>query len=260
MPELPEVEHAVRRLRAWIAGRTVVHAAVHHKAIRRTLTPARVRSLAGRTVHAVTRRGKHQLLHLDDGRLLHVHFRMTGDWELVEAGAVPPKYVRLTLELDDTRRVVLTDMRAFATAVLIRSTDELGPLGPEADDATLSGDAFHAMLRGRKTVIKVALLDQRLLAGVGNIYASEGLWHARVSPRAVAGSLTAARAGRVLDGVRKALDRGMRREGRYADGDSHEFLVYDREGLACHHGCGGRIRRIVQSQRSSYHCPRCQTR
>ncbi len=260
MPELPEVEHAVRRLRAWIAGRTVVRAQVHHKAIRRTLTPARVRSLAGRTVRDVTRRGKHQLLHLDDGRMLHVHFRMTGDWDVVEAGAPPPKHVRLTLELDDARHVVLTDTRAFATAVLIRSMDALGPLGPEADDPALSGAAFHAMLRGRKTAIKVALLDQRLLAGVGNIYASEGLWHARVNPRAVAGRLTLARATRVLEGVRHALGRGMRREGRYAEGDSHEFLVYDREGLACHHGCGGRIRRIVQGQRSSYYCPRCQTR
>ncbi len=259
MPELPEVEHAVRRLRTWIAGRTVVKATVHHKAVRRTLTPARVRSLAGRTVDDVTRRGKHQLLHLDDGRLLHVHFRMTGDWAVVEPGAALPPYVRLTLELDDARRVVLTDMRAFATAVLIGSLSELGPLGPEADDATLSSVAFHAMLRGRKTAIKVALLDQKLLAGVGNIYASEGLWHARVDPRAVAGRLSPARAARVLEGVRVALGRGLRREGRYADGDSHEFLVYDREGLACHHACGGRIRRIVQAQRSTYYCARCQT-
>ena len=258
MPELPEVEHAVRRLRTWIVGRTVVRAQVHHKAIRRSLTPARVRSLVGRTVHAVSRRGKHQLLHLDDGRLLHVHFRMTGDWSVVERDAQAPPYVRLTLELDDARCVVLTDMRAFATAVLIASTAELGELGPEADELALTAAAFHAMLRGRKTAIKVALLDQRLLAGVGNIYASEGLWHARVDPRAVAGSLTVARAGRVLDGVRTALGRGLRREGRYAEGDSHEFLVYDREGLACHHGCGAKIRRIVQGGRSTFFCPKCQ--
>ncbi len=261
MPELPEVEHAVRRLREWIGGRTVVRAEVHHKAIRRTLTAARLRSLAGRAVREVTRRGKHQFVHFDDGRVLHVHFRMNGDWEQVTAGAKPVRHVRLSLFLDDDTTVVLTDSRALATAVLLRDLSEvLDGLGPDADDPALTAAAFHQRLAGKRSPIKVALLDQRLLAGVGNIYASEGLWHAQVSPRALAGSLSAARAGAVLAGVRTALDRGMRQEGRYAGGDSHEFLVYDRAGEPCHHRCGGKIRRLAQAGRSTYYCPRCQKR
>ena len=261
MPELPEVEHAVRRLRGWIAGRTIVRAEVHHPAIRRTLTAAKVRALAGREVRSVSRRGKHQFVHLDDGRVLHVHFRMSGDWAQVAAGGDAPRHVRLTLHLDDATRVVLTDSRALATAVLLGDIRAvLAELGPEADDPALTPSVFRSALAGKTTPIKVALLDQRQLAGVGNIYATEALWHARVSPRAAAGSLSPARARAVLDGVRTALGRGMRREGRYADGESHEFLVYDREGLACHHGCGGTIRRIVQAGRSTYYCPRCQKR
>ncbi|MBI3792023.1 MAG: DNA-formamidopyrimidine glycosylase [Gemmatimonadetes bacterium] len=261
MPELPEVEHAVRRLRGWIATRAIVRAEAHHKAIRRTLTPRRLASLQGRAVRDVSRRGKHQFVHLDDARVLHVHFRMNGDWAWVAPGADAPRHVRLTLHLDDGARVVLTDSRALATAVLL---DDVAPvlaeLGPEADDPALTPRAFHAMLAGKRTPIKVALLDQRLLAGVGNIYATEGLWHARVDPRVAAGALTLAQARAVLTGVRKALGRGMRREGRYAEGDSHEFLVYDREGAPCRHRDGGTIRRIVQGGRSTYHCPRCQRR
>lgn len=261
MPELPEVEHAVRRLRRWIGRRVIERAEAHHRAIRRTLTAARLRSLAGRSVREVTRRGKHQFAHLDDGRVLHVHFRMNGDWERVRSGKPMPPHARLTLHLDDGTRVVLTDSRALATAVLLTSIDDvLDGLGPEADDPALTDARFHAMLGGKRSPIKVALLDQRLLAGVGNIYATEALWHATVSPRAAAGALSVARAGAVLRGVRTAIGRGMRQEGRYAGGDSHEFLVYEREGLACHHGCGGKIRRIVQGGRSTYYCPRCQRR
>lgn len=261
MPELPEVEHAVRRLRRWTRGRTIARAVAHHAAIRRTLTPALLRALGGQAITGVSRRGKHQFVHLGNGRVLHVHFRMNGDWEQVRAGAKPPRHVRLTLALDDGSAVVLTDSRALATAVLVPSVEQaVADLGPEADDKALTGAAFHAMLAGKRTAIKVALLDQRLLAGVGNIYATEACWHARVSPRAAAGSLTVARAAAVLDGVRTALGRGMRREGRYQDGNSHEFLVYDREGAPCHHGCGGTIKRMVQAGRSTYWCPRCQAR
>ncbi len=259
MPELPEVEHAVRRLRAWIVGRTVTEVAVHHASIRRTLAPAVRRALAGRTVREVSRRGKHQFIHLDDGRVLHVHFRMTGDWAHVDAGEAEPPHVRMTLSLESGARVLLTDSRALATAVLLRDlAPVLAKLGPEADDPSLDGDTFHAMLAGKSTPIKAALLDQRVLAGVGNIYACEALWHARVDPRTAAGRLSRVRAARVLDGVRVALGRGLRREGRYADGDSHEFLVYDREGAACHHACGATIRRIVQAGRSTFYCARCQ--
>ena len=259
MPELPEVEHAVRRLRKALVGRVIVRVRALHPALRRTMTPARLRSLAGRTVRAVSRRGKHQLLHLDTGALLHVHFRMTGDWETHVSGSPAPAHVRFALDLDNGMTVVLSDPRALATVAFVRSAADLPPLGPEADDLSLTPDWLHAALDGKRGPIKTVLLDQRVLAGIGNIYASEALWHARVSPRAVAGSLSQDRVTRLLAGVRAALARGMARAGRYAEGDSHEFLVYDREGERCHR-CGARIRRIVHGQRSSYFCPKCQRR
>ncbi|MBI2797326.1 MAG: bifunctional DNA-formamidopyrimidine glycosylase/DNA-(apurinic or apyrimidinic site) lyase [Gemmatimonadetes bacterium] len=257
MPELPEVEHAVRRLRVALVGRAIVRARALHRSLRRSMTPARLRSLAGRTVREVSRRGKHQLLHLDSGALLHVHFRMTGDWEWHATGAPSPAHVRFALELDDATTVVLSDSRALATVAFVRGVADLPALGPEADDPTLTADWLRAALRGRRGAIKTVLLDQRLLAGIGNIYASEALWHAQLSPRASAASLAPARVTRLLAGIRKALARGMAREGRHEEGESHEFLVYDREGAPCHR-CGAAIRRLVQGQRSTYWCPRCQ--
>jgi formamidopyrimidine-DNA glycosylase len=259
MPELPEVEHAVRRLRSALVGRAIVRARALHKAVRRTMTPARLRSLAGRTVRAVSRRGKHQLLHLDSGAVLHVHFRMTGDWASHPTAEPGPAHVRFSLELDDATTVVLSDSRALATVALVRTEAGLPALGPEADAPSLTPEWLRAALHGKRAPVKTALLDQRLLAGIGNIYASEALWHAQVSPRAIAGSLSLARAARLLAGIRKALRRGMAREGRYAEGNSHEFLVYDRAGAPCHR-CGASIRRLVQGQRSTYYCPRCQAR
>ena len=259
MPELPEVEHAVRRLRVALVGRRIVRARALHKAVRRTLTPARLRALAGRTVREVSRRGKHQLLHLDDGAMLHVHFRMAGDWHAYAAEAPAPPHVRFAMELDDATVVALTDARALGTVAFVRSAAELPDLGPEADDPGITPAALRAVLSARRGAIKPVLLDQRVLAGIGNIYASESLWHAKVSPRAPALSLTLTRVARLLAGIRKALARGMAREGRYAEGESHEFLVYDREGEPCQR-CGARIRRVVQGQRSTYWCPRCQRR
>ena len=223
------------------------------------MTPARLRALAGQTVRAVSRRGKHQLLHLDSGALLHVHFRMTGDWASYPTGATAPAYVRFALELDDGSTVALADARALATVALLRSATDLPPLGPEADDASLTPQQLRRALAGRRAPIKAVLLDQAVLAGLGNIYASEALWHAQVGPRAAARSLSAARVVRLLAGIRTALRRGMAREGRFAEGDSHEFLVYDREGDPCHR-CLARLRRIVQGQRSTYYCPSCQRR
>ena len=259
MPELPEVEHAVQRLRVALVGRRIVRARALHQSMRRALSPARLRALAGRVVRAVTRRGKHQLLHLDDGALLHVHFRMNGDWETHAAGATAPRHVRFAMELDDGTIVVLTDSRALATVAFVRSAADLPELGPEADDQTIAPAVLRAALSSRSAPIKMALLDQRLLAGIGNIYASESLWHARVSPMARARSLTLARVARLLAGIRRALARGMTRDGRYAEGSSHEFRVYDREGEPCRR-CSARIKRVTQGQRSTYFCPRCQSR
>lgn len=258
MPELPEVEHAARVLRAAIAGRRITRVRVLHPSLRRTLAPAAQRRLAGRVVRGVERRGKHQVLHLDDGSALVAHFRMTGDWVIGRAGDAAERYARAELELDDGTRVTLSDSRALATLVLTRDLAGVLPaLGPEPDDPSLTPSSLAAALARRRGAIKPALLDQRVMAGLGNIYAAEALWRARIDPRTAARTLGAARLARLLSAIRTVLRRAP--AGRYqTDVAVSRWNVYDREGLTCRR-CGGTVRRIVQAGRSTYYCPTCQT-
>ena len=259
MPELPEVEHAARVLRAAIAGRRIVGVRVLHPALRRTLPPSAQRRLAGHVVRDVVRRGKHQVLHLDNGSALVAHFRMTGDWVVGRATDARERYARAELDLDDGARVTLSDARALATLTLAEDpADVLPVLGPEPDDPSLTPASLAAALSHRRGAIKPALLDQRVIAGVGNIYAAEALWRARIDPRTPARSLGTARLRRLIGAIRTVLRRAP--AGRYqTDVAASRWHVYDREGLACHR-CGGTVKRIVQSGRSTYFCPSCQTR
>lgn len=257
MPELPEVEHAARVLRAAITGRRIVRVRVLHPALRRKLPPSAQRRLTGHVVQEVVRRGKHQVLHLDDGSALVAHFRMTGDWAVGRAGDGREPYARAELELDDGTRVTLADARALATLTLARDpADVLPALGPEPDDPSLTPASLGASLARRRGAIKPALLDQRVMAGVGNIYAAEALWRARIDPRTPARSLGAARRRRLITAIRAVLRRAP--AGRYqTDVAVSRWSVYDREGLTCRR-CGGRVTRIVQAGRSTYFCPKCQ--
>lgn len=261
MPELPEVEYAVRRLRRAVRGREITRLRAHHPAQRRHLTPRVERAVAGRRVVEVERRGKHQLLHLDDGALLLVHFRMDGEWVFGTRDALLPPHARVTFDLADGRRAVLADPRALCTVTwhAAGAHPDLG-LGPEPEDRELTAPMLRARLAGRRGPIKTVLLDQSVVAGVGNIYAAESLWHARISPRAPAGALTLARVARLLAGLRAALADGHVNAGRYHRGERPiPFNVYDREGDACPR-CGAAVRRIAQAGRSTYFCVRCQAR
>lgn len=262
MPELPEVEHASRVLRAAVVGKTVREARALHRAQRRHLTARAIARLRGARVERVERRGKHQLLALSTGDTLVVHFRMTGDW-LVDDVAIPvAKYARVVIELDDGTRVSLLDPRALSTVTLHREGSKALPvLGPDPTDPALSVEVFRAALARRRIAIKLALLDQHVLAGVGNIYAAEALWLARIDPRVPASSLSRTRQARLLDAIRAVLDKAQQSAGRYRDdgGAGGRFEVYDREGEACSR-CGTTIRRIVQGGRSTYYCPHCQRR
>jgi formamidopyrimidine-DNA glycosylase len=185
---------------------------------------------------------------------------MSGDWEVPPAGTELPRHARAVLELDDGSRVALVDPRMLSTIdVHLDGRVALPTLGPEALDPDLDAAALRERLRGRRGPIKPVLLDQRVLAGLGNIYAAEALWIARISPRAVAGALSAARVERLLAGIREALVRGSTAPARYSSGDAASMHVYDREGEPCER-CGTRIRRIVQAGRSTYFCPVCQRR
>jgi formamidopyrimidine-DNA glycosylase len=260
VPEQPEVERAAALLRTALVGRRLEAVELLHPALRRTLGDAELASLAGHVVTAVERRGKHQFLRLDDGRVLHAHFRMAGDWRIVRVDEALPRHARAVLACDDGSRVVLVDPRALAGLSLLAADAPLPALGPEADDPSLTPGALRASLAGRRGPLKPVLLDQRVVAGVGNIYAAEALWHARISPMAAASSLSPARVARLLAGIRTALAEGARAATRYQEsGEEAGLAVYGREGEPCRR-CGTAIRRVVQSGRSTYYCPRCQRR
>jgi formamidopyrimidine-DNA glycosylase len=253
VPELPEVERAVLALRPFIVGRRIASLEVHHPSLRRRITPAQRRSVQGSLVVGVRRRGKHQLIDLEDGRVIHAHFRMTGDW-VAGPDADRARYPRATIHLDDGSRVVLDDPRALSSIVLVPSgTDSVAGVGPDADDPSLTAEWLHQHFETRRVPIKVALLDQGIVSGIGNIYASESLWSARIDPRRAARDLSLEEARRLLAGIRKVLERAS---GSGYDGDGR-FNVYDRAGMKCRR-CKGTIERLPQAGRSTYLCPKCQ--
>ena len=256
MPELPEVESAIRRLRRAILGKVIVRFDVLHPALRRRVSNARLRSLRGAKVRVVERRGKHQLIGLEDGRVVHAHFRMTGDWHMDRVEEPLPRFARATVSFEDGSRVVLDDPRALSTIDLhpAGAPIELG-LGPEPSDPLLTPDSLHEALSKRRGPIKPALLDQRLIAGLGNIYAAEALWHARISPAAPANALSRKQLGSLLTAIRRVIDRAT--GARYTDSSVNRLAVYDREGKPCRR-CRTPIERITQAGRSTYYCPQCQ--
>jgi formamidopyrimidine-DNA glycosylase len=261
MPELPEVEQAARVLRAAAVGKSVRNVRVLHPAQRRNLSTRAITRVRGARIVSVERRGKHQLLSLSTGDTLVVHFRMTGDWFIDDGVAPVPKYARVALELDDGVRISLVDPRALSTVTLHHDgATTLPSLGPDPTDPDLGVATLGHALSRRRIPIKVALLDQRVLAGVGNIYAAEALWLARIDPQAIASSLSRARQARLLEAIRSVLAKAEAwSASRYREDGGGRFEVYDREGLPCSR-CGTAIRRIVQATRSTYYCPRCQRR
>jgi formamidopyrimidine-DNA glycosylase len=256
MPELPEVESAVRRLRRAAVGKTIARVDLLHPGLERRISPARRRALRGARIAAVERRGKHQLLVLEDGRVLHAHFRMTGDWEMGRADDELPRFARASIVFSDGSRVVLDDPRALSTLELhaANAPPDLG-LGPEADDRSLTASSLHAILSKKRGPIKPVLLDQSVLAGLGNIYAAESLWHARIAPTERASSLSPEKVGALLAAIRGVIKKAT--GARYTDSSVSRLAVYDREGKSCRR-CKTPIERIVQAGRSTYFCPVCQ--
>ena len=256
MPELPEVESAVRRLRRAIAGKTIASATVIHPALQRRLSNARARSLRGARVAGVERRGKHQLILLEDGRTLHAHFRMAGDWTLDCASDALPRFARAQLSFTDGTRVVLDDPRALSTLDLHAANVDVDlGLGPEPSDPMLTVEYLEQAFAKKRGAIKPVLLDQRVIAGIGNIYAAEALWAAKISPETKASALTREQITALLRAIRKVIDRAT--GARYTDDDVSRLAVYDREGKPCRR-CRTPITRIVQAGRSTYFCPSCQ--
>jgi formamidopyrimidine-DNA glycosylase len=256
MPELPEVESAVRRLRDAAVGKTIAKVLLHHPALRRRISPAKLKSLRNIRVRDVERRGKHQLFLLDDGRVLHAHFRMSGDWHIDSAAEPLPRFARASVDFTDGSRVILEDPRALGTLELhaADAPPDLG-LGPEPGDASLTAESLRTALAKKRGPIKPVLLDQRVIAGLGNIYAAEALWHSKISPATSAAKLTPKQVASLLSSIRKVIKRAT--GARYTDSSVSRLAVYDREGKACRR-CGSTIERITQAGRSTYFCPVCQ--
>jgi len=261
MPELPEVERAAIIARGIAVGRTITSVTVRHRAQRRGLPAKDARSLVGDRVLAVERRGKSQRFHLESGRDLQVHFRMTGDWAIPGPGPLPPT-VRAIIAFDDGSRLALDDPRALSVLSLCDTGRDEDPLGPDATDPALSADYLANALASRRIPIKVALLDQATVAGIGNIYASEALWRARIDPRTPAQQLSRVRLSRLVKAIQATMRDALKRQSRYYGSEDPEpearFAVYDREGEACRR-CRKKIRRITQAARSTYFCGNCQS-
>ncbi len=263
MPELPEVENASNRLRDAVTDRTIARVDVLHAAQRRAFPDQHAQTLAGAEIVAVVRRAKLQLLALNDGRVIEVHFRMNGDWVMWREGEVSPPHERVRFTFTDGTRVSLVDSRALCVVRMHEADDFIEPdLGPEPLNDAWDADALHAALAKRKGPIKPALLDQKVVAGLGNIYAAEALWEARIDPRTPANQLSLASVARLRDAIQTVLRRAP--AGRYyaagglGDGaDAGDWRVYGREGEPCAR-CGRKITRIVQAGRSTFFCASCQ--
>jgi formamidopyrimidine-DNA glycosylase len=260
VPELPEVAQAAAVLERAALGRAIVALRLLHPSLVRGMSRAERARVAGRRIMRVARRGKHQLLVLDDASALHVHFRMSGDWHVGQVDHPLPRYTRAALDLDDGARISLVDPRALATLTLHRDASAALPvLGPEPQERSLHATYLRQGLARRRGAIKPALLDQRLIAGLGNIYAAEALWLARINPVVSARSLSAARVQRLIEAIRETIRLASAEPGRYSNGAAASLAVYDREGAACPR-CSSAIRRIIQAGRSTYYCAACQRR
>ena len=276
MPELPEVEHIVRALRRSVRGRRILAAEIKLPRLLVGSSPASFkRKLRGARIDGVNRRGKYILIELDNQQVLVVHLRMTGKFLCIGADQPLPPYPHVVFYLDDDRRLVFCDMRQFGRMRLLpakklSALPQIETLAPEplTDDFSLA--YFLETLSKSRRSLKQLLLDQTRILGLGNIYASEALFLARISPLKPADSLSKKRALRLHEAIREilqeAIDAGSTLRIDLTDGNGSYFgtterfwRVYERAGEPCVN-CGTRIRRVVQGGRSTYFCPRCQRR
>ena len=259
MPELPEVERAARALSRAALGKAIATVRAIHPSLKRRLPPNRARAAKGKVIESIERRGKHQLLHLDSGDTLVVHFRMNGDWEIGTIDDAIDRFARAVIELTDGTRISLVDRRALSSVTLDKKgSSSLPKLGREASDPALDASYLLDVLKRKKIALKPALMDQAVVAGLGNIYAAEALWEAKIDPRQSSASVAKERLEELIAAIRLVLSPKNRRPGRYTETRGVErFAVYDREGKECRR-CGAIIERIVQAGRSTYFCPTCQ--
>ena len=278
MPELPEVETVMRAMQARLLGRTIRRAAVNRPDLRFPFPPGLAARLTGATVTGFRRRAKSILMRISGGDSLLLHLGMSG--RLLIGPARPnetPAHEHFALETDDGWKLGFIDPRRFGSIDLVATAAEdahrlLAGLGPEPLGEEFTAAILSAALAGRRSPIKAALLDQSVVAGLGNIYVCEALFRAGISPRRLAGSIVGGRARRLVPEIKATLAEAIAAGGSslrdyvQPDGElgyfQHAWKAYGREGEPCARcpgapGCAG-IRRIVQSGRSTFYCPRTQ--
>lgn len=273
MPELPEVESVRRQLEPALVGRRFERVQIDDPRLVRPHEPAEVAAeLEGERVAAVERRGKYLVVRFESGRILLIHLRMTGGLLHAPSGLLEDEpHRRAVVTLDDGTDVAYRDVRRFGTWLLLEPGEAdpyLGArVGDEPLDTLFTAARLGERLAGRRTSLKAALLDQRTLAGMGNIYADEALWRARLNPLRPAAGLDRAELRRLHRGIRAALEHGLARQGstlrdyRLPDGSGgsmqDEFRVYGRRDEPCDR-CGTPIARTRVAGRTTWYCPTCQ--
>lgn len=270
MPELPEVETTVRGLARFLEGRRITRVVMNRPDLRRPMPPELVQLLTGAEVTSLGRRAKYGLIHTDRDQTMIFHLGMSGRWRIDPEQ--DDKHDHLVIETE-ANRFALCDPRRFGSVDLVDTIalDEwpaFAALGPEPLGEALSAQYLKAALKGRKQAIKLCLLDQRIVAGLGNIYVCEALWRAGISPRKAGGRVTGPQLQRLVPAIKEVLTQSISDGGStlrdYAAPDGElgyfatRFDVYGREGAHCRRDDGGMIKRIVQGGRSTWFCPVCQ--
>jgi formamidopyrimidine-DNA glycosylase len=276
VPELPEVETVRRSLAPHLVRRRIVGVEVRERRLRVEIAADLPARLSGRRIEALGRRGKYLLAALDDGRIWLVHLGMTGRLILARPGRASladlgvGRHVHVLVDLEDGQRVVYQDPRRFGRMAVVDPAALDGETGPGVDALApgLTATALFRLTRRRRTPVKALLMDQRRIAGLGNIYANEILHHAGIRPRRRAGGLRRAECARLSGAVRAVLGAALRRGGSsisdYVDGLGRSgwfqlrHRVYGRGGAPCRR-CGAAVRHCVVTGRATYYCPRCQT-
>jgi formamidopyrimidine-DNA glycosylase len=275
MPELPEVEIVTMRLRELIVGKTIIKA----RLIRAGLSPENsprqfAAALKGARVEDVSRRGKHILARLSNGRTLVIHLRMTGRFIYLDKDAENTPHTHAVLWMDDGRKLLFDDQRHFGLMMVARTSEldrvkYLSKLAPEPFSPEFSPEYLRDTLKRSSQQIKLALLDQTKVVGLGNIYASEALHRAKINPRLPAKNLSPPRIVLLRKEILAVLGEAIANDRQFDEetGDLDSSYgrydqvarIYEREGKPCP-VCGAPIRRITQGSRSTYYCPRCQRR
>jgi formamidopyrimidine-DNA glycosylase len=270
MPELPEVETTVRGLARYLEGKRLEHVALHRADMRFPFPEGFVQAMAGARVLSLGRRAKYGLLHTDRAQTMVFHLGMSGRWRIDPEDI--GKHDHLVMATAG-HRFALCDPRRFGFVDLV-PTGELdrwpafAAMGPEPLGPGLTADHLRTAFAGRKQAVKLLLLDQRIVAGLGNIYVCEALYRARIGPLRAAGKVSKPAVERLVAAIREVLGEAIEAGGSslrdYArpDGElgyfSKRFDVYDREGEPCRREDGGTIKRIAQGGRSTWYCPKCQ--